>query len=160
VVSRFSAMRDESNQKMIDMYNWVTGKFGNLASWVDTKVTGMKDDTIRAFLWMKDGAIDGVQKLYDGTSNLFDDVKSYATETFDNMVDGAKELPGRIGNAIINMASFAVDGIKSLGSSMATSLGNVVNGIIRGINKLLEALGMDGISEITINAGGGTSGAS
>src|SRR5699024_9806369 len=73
---------------------------------------------------------------------------------------GAKELPGRIGNAIKNMASFAVDGIKSLGSSMATSLGNVVNSIIRGINKLLEALGMDGISEITINAGGGTSGAS
>lgn len=160
VVSKFSSMRDESNQKMIDMYNWVTGKFGELASWVDTKVTGMKDDTIQAFTWMKDGAIEGVQKLYDGTSDLFDDVKSYATDTFDNMVDGAKELPGRIGNAIKNMASFAVDGIKSLGSSMATSLGNVVNGIIRGINKLLEALGMDGISEITINAGGGTSGAS
>src|SRR5699024_4715658 len=160
VTGEFRKTKNETIMRITEMYNSITKWFSDLWSSVTTTVTNLKNDVVNYFVNMKDGAIDGVQKLYDGASNLFDDVKSYASDTFDNMVQGAKELPGRIGNAIKNMASFAVDGIKSLGSSMATSLGNVVNSIIRGINKLLEALGMDGISEITINAGGGTSGAS
>src|SRR5699024_2270223 len=112
---------------------------------------------VKAFLWMKDGAIDGVQKLYNGTSDLFDDVKSYAADTFDNMVDGAKKLPGRIGNAIKNMASFAVDGIKSLGNKMGEKLGSVVNGVTGGLNSVLEKIGVtnliDKISIPTLSTG-------
>ena len=160
VVNRFNELKNGAIQKVTEAYNSITTWFSNMQNAVTTTATNLKNNVVNKFVEMKNGAVDGVQKLYDGASELFDKVKSYASDTFDNMVQGAKELPGRIGNAIKNMASFAVDGIKSLGSSMATSLGNVVNSIIRGINKLLEALGMDGISEITINAGGGTSGAS
>src|SRR5699024_1359733 len=98
---------------------------------------------------------DGVQKLYDGASDLFDDVKSYASDTFENMVEGAKELPGKIGSAIKNMAYKAVEGITSLGKSMGEKMESVVNSVIGGLNKVLKAIGVTEIEPIRIRTGGG-----
>src|SRR5699024_8388988 len=107
------------------------------------------------FTEMKDNAIRGVQTLYDRTSGLFDKVKTYASNTFDNMVKGAKELPGKIGSAIKNMAHKAVEGITSLGRSMGSKMESVVNGVIGGLNKVLKAIGVKEIGTISISTGGG-----
>src|SRR5699024_658170 len=64
-------------------------------------------------------------------------------------------LPGRIGEAIKNMAHKAVEGITSLGKSMGDKLESVVNGVIGGLNKVLSAIGVDEIGTISINTGGG-----
>src|SRR5699024_10581189 len=115
-----------------------------------------KNVVTNRFAEMKDNAIRGVQKMYDRTSELFNKVKTYASNTFDNMVKGAKELPGRIGSAIKNMAHKAVEGITSLGKSMGDKMESVVNGVIGGLNKVLKAIGVNEIGTISISTGGGT----
>lgn len=160
VVNRFTTMRDNSNERTREMFSWVTGKFGELSTWMGNKATGMKDDVVQAFTWMKDGAVEGVQTLYDRTSTLFDNVKNYASDTFGDMVDGAKALPGKIGDAIKGMAHKAVEGISSLGKSMGDKMSGVVNGVVGGLNKVLSAIGVSEIPTISINTGGGGSGGS
>src|SRR5699024_11185485 len=98
----------------------------------------IKNVVTNRFAEMKDNAIRGVQKMYDRTSELFNKVKTYASNTLDNMGKGAKELPGRIGSAIKNMAHKAVDGVSSMGKSLSNRLGSVVNGVVNGLNKRSE----------------------
>src|SRR5699024_8300288 len=119
----------------------------------------IKNGVTNRFTEMKDNAIRGVQTLYDRTSGLFDKVKTYASDTFDNMVKGATELPGKIGSAIKNMAHKAVEGITSLGKSMGSKMESVVNGVIGGLNKVLKAIGVDEIGTISISTGGTATGA-
>lgn len=63
-------------------------------------------------------------------------------EKFDDIVGGAKKLPGRIGRGIVSMAFKAVDGIKTLGKRMMKTMVNVVNGVIGGVNWVLGKVGL------------------
>lgn len=143
VVSRFNELKDGAINRVVGLYNSVTSWFSSIFTGVTNKARALKNDTVSLFVSMKDGAIDGVQKLYNGATTLFDDVKQYATDTFTNMVDGAKELPGKLGSAISNGASKAVDGVKSLGNKMTGKLGSVVNGVIGGLNSITSKIGID-----------------
>ncbi|AXI29449.1 hypothetical protein CIB87_10655 [Priestia megaterium] len=80
----------------------------------------------------------------DRTVEIFNTMKNHITTTFNNIVDGAKSLPGKIGQGIKSMASKAVDGVKSLGRDMAKGLENIVNKITQdGINNgVLKKLGV------------------
>lgn len=148
VVNKFNELKNNAVQKIRETYNSITKWFSDMLSKVTSTVNNLKTDVVNKFVNMKDGAIDGVKKLYTGTKNLFDDVKDYAKDTFTNMVDGAKELPGKLGSAISNGASKAVDGVKSLGNKMTEKLGSVVNGVIGGLNSITTKIGItDNISE-------------
>src|SRR5699024_12744800 len=72
----------------------------------------------------------------------------YTTLFRSNMVEGAKELPGKIGSAIKNMAYKAVEGITSLGKSMGDKMESVVNSVIGGLNKVLGARSEEHTSEL------------
>ena len=156
VTNAFTTLKDNAIQRVTNMYNSITTWFSNLWTNITNKARDIKNGVTNRFTEMKDNAIRGVQTLYDRTSGLFDKVKTYASNTFDNMVKGAKELPGKIGSAIKNMAHKAVEGITSLGRSMGSKMESVVNGVIGGLNKVLKAIGVKEIGTISISTGGGT----
>lgn len=155
VVNRFNELKNGAIQKVTEAYNSIATWFSNLWTNVTNRARDIKNGVTNRFTEMKDNAIRGVQTLYDRTSGLFDKVKTYASNTFDNMVKGAKELPGKIGSAIKNMAHKAVEGITSLGRSMGSKMESVVNGVIGGLNKVLKAIGVKEIGTISISTGGG-----
>ena len=159
VTNAFTTLKDNAIQRVTNMYNSITTWFSNLWTNITNKARDIKNGVTNRFTEMKDNAIRGVQTLYDRTSGLFDKVKTYASNTFDNMVKGAKELPGKIGSAIKNMAHKAVEGITSLGRSMGSKMESVVNGVIGGLNKVLKAIGVDEIGTISISTGGTATGA-
>lgn len=61
---------------------------------------------------------------------------------FEQMVQMARDLPKKIGDAFKNMKKFAVSGVKSLGNSLAGALASAVNGVTDGINWVLRQVGM------------------
>lgn len=61
---------------------------------------------------------------------------------FDDMVEGGKALPGRIGDAVKSMAHKALEGVKSLGTTLLNGVANAVNDVIKGINWVLGKLGV------------------
>ncbi|WP_224930504.1 tape measure protein [Bacillus safensis] len=61
---------------------------------------------------------------------------------FEQMVQMARDLPKKIGDAFKNMKKFAVSGVKSLGNSLAGALASAVNGVTNGINWVLRQVGM------------------
>ncbi|RST66824.1 hypothetical protein EJB14_09960 [Bacillus pumilus] len=63
---------------------------------------------------------------------------------FDQMVQMARDLPKKIGDAFKNMKKFAVSGVKSLGNALAGTLATVVNGVTGGINWVLDKIGIKG----------------
>ncbi|MCH4984224.1 peptidoglycan DD-metalloendopeptidase family protein [Macrococcoides goetzii] len=91
---------------------------------------------------MKDGALKGLRAMKNGLDSLMDKMKKKVTDTFGNMVKGAKELPKKLGDGIRNGAGKAVDGVKHLGNKMVGKLGGVVNGTIGGINTVTDKLGI------------------
>ncbi|MCU7557252.1 peptidoglycan DD-metalloendopeptidase family protein [Macrococcus capreoli] len=92
---------------------------------------------------MKDRALNGLRRMKDGLFNLMDGMKKKVADSFGNMVDGARQLPSKLGNAISNGKDKAVQGVRNLGSSMIGKLGGVVNGTIGGINTVMSKLGVD-----------------
>lgn len=90
----------------------------------------------------KDGALKGLRNMKNSLDDLMDKMKKKVTDTFGNMVKGAKELPKKLGDGIRNGAGKAVDGVKSLGNKMVGKLGGVVNGTIGGINTVTDKLGI------------------
>ncbi|WP_426579307.1 tape measure protein (plasmid) [Bacillus altitudinis] len=61
---------------------------------------------------------------------------------FEQMVQMARDLPKKIGDAFKNMKKFAISGVKSLGNSLAGALATAVNGVTGGINWVLRQIGM------------------
>ncbi|NWF39988.1 tape measure protein [Bacillus sp. 8A6] len=61
---------------------------------------------------------------------------------FEQMIQMARDLPKKIGDAFKNMKKFAVSGVKSLGNSLAGALATAVNGVTGGINWVLEKIGL------------------
>ena len=131
-----------------EIFNNIFNFLKNLWSNTWSTVTGFADD-------IRTGVGNAWDKLWSNTKNMFNNMKNWVSDSFDDMVDGAKKLPGKIGSAIKNMAHKAVEGITSLGRSMGSKMESVVNGVIGGLNKVLKAIGVKEIGTISISTGGG-----
>ncbi len=125
-----------------NLFSTGTNIISNLRNGVTNTITGMRDNVVSRVGNLRDSALNGFRTLKDRGSNLVRELKDNAINRFNDMVKGARELPGKLGAAIKNGASKAVDGIKSLGNSMVNQLGKVVNGIIRGLNSITSKLGI------------------
>ncbi|OLS34220.1 hypothetical protein BTR22_19220 [Alkalihalophilus pseudofirmus] len=88
-----------------------------------------------------------------GIRNGFSNARKAATEMakqmwdavkrrFDDMVSGARALPGRIGDGIKAMASKAVEGVKSLGNDLMGGLASAINGVVGGLNWISGKVGI------------------
>ncbi|UMZ35549.1 peptidoglycan DD-metalloendopeptidase family protein [Priestia megaterium] len=141
---------------------WVTAIFTAVKQWW----TNLQNNTVSIFnavwsflrgLWnniykgisgyvsnIVSGIRSGWTTAKDKTVEIFNNMKNHITTTFNNIVDGAKSLPGKIGQGIKSMAGKAMDGVHALGSKLATGLENIVNKITQdGINNgVLKKLGV------------------
>ena len=152
VSSRFSTMKDNTISRAKNMWSGVTGWFSDTLSDTVSDASSIRDDVSNRFDTMKENTVSAAKSMWSGVTDFFSDIWDDATTLFDDMVQGAKDLPGRIGEAISGAASFAVDGVKSLGNKMASSLETVVNGVVDGLNKLLDKIGLDDLLDpISIN---------
>lgn len=89
-------------------------------------------------------AVSAWNSLSSKTSSMLNKVKDTVAKTFTKIVDGAKALPGKIGDGIKNMAHKAMDGVNALGNKMIGGIEGIVNGLTqKGINKVLGLLGVD-----------------
>ncbi|KIL34040.1 transglycosylase SLT domain-containing protein [Bacillus subtilis] len=70
------------------------------------------------------------------------ELRKKVMDRFNDLVEGAKKLPGRIGDGIKNMAHKAVSGVTSLANKLAGALGKGVNGVIGGVNWVLDKIGL------------------
>lgn len=104
--------------------------------------------TIRNFIG---GAVDGISnKIYGVWSSIkrftqttFDEVFTTIKNRFNNIVTAAKELPGKIGEGIKSMAGKVTGGITAVINSMSKTLGKGMNGVIKGLNWVLNKLGVN-----------------
>ena len=143
VTEGFKLLKEGAINRVTEMYNSVTGWFSDLWTSIKNKTNDIKTGAINRFNAMKTGVSNAVSGMRDRAVEIYRNMKDRAAGFLTDMVDGAKKLPSRIGNAIKNAASFAVDGVKSLGNKMASSLENVLNGVVNGLNSLLEKIGLD-----------------
>ncbi|WP_197272220.1 M23 family metallopeptidase, partial [Salinicoccus sp. YB14-2] len=104
--------------------------------------TNLRTTVVNSISRMRDGVVNGVSRMRDRTLDVYRNLKDKAAGYLTDMVDGAKQLPGKLGSAISNGASKAVDGVKSLGNKMTGKLGSVVNGIIGGLNSITGKIGI------------------
>lgn len=103
---------------------------GAKSSW--EKVNSMASKIRGGFSKAKKAAVDLAKSMWESVKKRFDD-----------MVEGAKALPGRIGKGIKSMAGKALDGVIAMGNKMLTGLGKIINGVIAGLNAVGEKLGVN-----------------
>ena len=125
-----------------NMFTNVTTTVGNIRSGVQRTFSAIRDFVVNSVVRLKDGAVNGFNTLKTRAGQLVSDLKENVTQRFTDMVDGAKALPGKLGDAIANGASKAVDGVKTLGNKMVEKLGGVVNGVIDGLNSITSKIGI------------------
>lgn len=105
------------------MWSGIKGFFTSGTKSTVSKVVTFTNNVRNGFRSAKNKALDMVSGLWTGVKNYFS-----------KMVDGAKALPGKLGQGIKNNASKALGGIKSMGNSMLSGIGKIVNGVINGLN--------------------------
>lgn len=142
VTSRVSGMNQAVNKTVSNMVSAVFRFFRNMLNNTRQTVTNLKDRVVGLFRSMASSVQNGVRGMKDRVANLFTNMRDNAVKVFNKMVDGAKQLPGKLGRAISNGKKKAVDGIKSMGNSMINQLEKVVNGLIKGLNNVTGKLGI------------------
>lgn len=88
--------------------------------------------------------------LKTNTSNSFRDIYNGIRDRFKNIVDLAKGLPKRIGDGIGSMASKVTTGVTKVINSLAKTLGKGINGTIKGVNWVLDKIGVSAKSAIPL----------
>ncbi|MGC1137794.1 transglycosylase SLT domain-containing protein [Bacillus sp. B38] len=94
-----------------------------------------------------DGIIKGWHYIRDKVGDLAHSLWKKVTDKFSDIVEGAKALPGKMGDGIKSMAKHALSGIISLSNSMTDKMADAVNGVIGGVNWVLEKVGVPTIPE-------------
>ncbi|MCM3487899.1 peptidoglycan DD-metalloendopeptidase family protein [Alkalihalophilus marmarensis] len=132
LVNRFNDLKDQYTTIGRNVRDAVTGFFTELKDNTIKRVLDMRTEAVRRFTVMKDSFVD-----------LGRDIKDNITDRFDDMVTAAKELPGRIGDGIKNMASKATSGVKSFANSIGSTLETGINKVVGGMNDLLGKISVD-----------------
>jgi len=81
--------------------------------------------------------------LKSKTVEIFQGIWKAITDKFDDIVQAAKDLPGRIGDGIKSMADGVAKGVKAVVNGLASGLESGINGVIKGINWVTGKLGID-----------------
>lgn len=99
---------------------------------VNDKVVTFAQAVGRGFKSAKHKAVEIVKDIWHSTKDYFSKI-----------VDGAKALPGKMGQGIKNNAKKAISGITSMGNDLIVGIGKIVNGVIKGLNWVGGKVGID-----------------
>src|SRR5699024_1685152 len=75
--------------------------------------------------------------------NVAKDMWGGVNKQFNNIVEGAKALPGRIGDGITKAKDKAKDGMVNVGNTLIEWAGKPYNKVIGGVNWIIDKLGVD-----------------
>lgn len=126
VANTFTNLRDRVVSLVTNTKDRAVSIVNSLRDLVTSAVVRTKDNMVSAFNTAKDKVVGVIGTIKDRAKTLWDDI-----------VGGAKELPGRIGRGISMMAENVVSGVKTMINKLASWLGKGVNGAIDGINWVL-----------------------
>lgn len=115
-----------------NVYRFISNIFGSIYRAVSSAVTKTRQ-------WVSNGW----NSLWSQTKTIFGNIKNSVSKTFTDIVDGAKKLPGRIGQGIKSMSKHAKDGAIAMANTLASALGKGVNGAISGVNWVLDKINVD-----------------
>ncbi len=171
IKTTFSNMWKSVQEKTDQGKEAVKGKMKDLAVGIGKTVLDTKNDAVAKYEEIKNNLSNKAESMRKTVTGKFVDVytsvtdtlrntKTKALEIFTDIVKGATELPGKMRDGIVSMASKAVSGIKTVGQKMANMFGSVVNALIRGLNTVTGKLGIKAeISQWTVpQFHGGTDG--
>jgi TP901 family phage tail tape measure protein len=91
-----------------------------------------------------DNAIGGIKTFVGSAKSWFKSFTDDGLKKFNDLVAGAKALPGKISNGIKSMAGKVTEGVKAVANKMTETLGKGVNGVIGGVNWVLGKVGVKG----------------
>lgn len=115
-----------------EMWTKITGFFTGGAQNAWTKIVEMGTKIKTAFNSAKESAINIAKNMWSGVQKHFDDI-----------VSGARSLPGKIGDGIKSMAGKALSGITAMGNKLLSGVGKMVNGVIKGLNWVMGKIGVE-----------------
>src|SRR5699024_6219002 len=124
------------------LWTKVVGFFKNMFTGSVQQVTNLYNRAISLSNLIRSGMSNAINGAKTRVVNLFSSMRKNSVEQIKKIVDGVKEMPGKMKDALIAGKDKVVSGIKSLGNSMASKLGDVVNGVIGGINTVMEKIGI------------------
>ncbi|UII58122.1 phage tail tape measure protein (plasmid) [Cytobacillus spongiae] len=91
-----------------------------------------------------DNAIGGIKTFVGNAKSWFKSFVDDGLKKFNDLVAGAKALPGKISNGMKSMAGKVTEGVKAVANKMTETLGKGVNGVIGGVNWVLGKVGVKG----------------
>lgn len=142
-----SELRNKIVEKIVDARDRVIETISNLKSRISEIFGSMRDSITNTIGRIKENLVNGFSSGRDKVVEIVGNIKSKTKNLWDDIVTGAKELPGRIGKGISSMASNVVSGVKTMINKLASWLGKGVNGAIDGINFVLGKLKVDKIGK-------------
>ena len=115
---------------------------GNLRNGIVNTFNAIRTAVTNATTMARDGVVNTWGKIKTTVSSLAKGMRDKVGGYFKDMVQYAKDLPGKMKDGIISTKNKAVEGIKSLGNSVIGKFGAVVNGLVKGINNITGKLGI------------------
>lgn len=115
---------------------------GSLRSGIVNTFSAIRTAVTNATTMARNGIVNTWGNIKTTVSNLAKGMRDKVGGYFKDMVQFAKDLPGKMRDGIVSTKNKAVDGIKSLGNSVVSKFGSVVNGLVKGINNITGKLGI------------------
>lgn len=122
------------------VYDSTKTRFQNVYNFTKNIFTKVKDFIAGAVKKVRDGVSNAWGKVLDKTKSVFKAVYDTVKKRFGDVVQAAKDLPGRIGKGISQFAHKVGSGINDLKKTMIKKLKGALNGVINGINWVLDKL--------------------
>ncbi len=121
-------------QNISNMWDLVKTNFSNKISDIRRSIeNSFVGRIIKSVTGMKDNFVRIAKDMWKGVK-----------EQFNNIVDGAKKLPGRIGDGITKAKGKATGAMKKVGNSMIEWAGKPFNKVVDGVNWVTGKLGVKG----------------
>lgn len=154
IVEMFKSLSSGSTSVVTNMVTAVVKFFRDMWTTAKTIFESGRLYGVNKFTALKDSVVGVVQKMIEGVKTrfgsmrdtavtIFSDLKRRVGSVFDDVVQAAKDLPGKIGAGIKKMAGKVTEGVISLTNTLTRGLAKGVNGVIGGVEWVLDKIGSE-----------------